>query len=118
MIARRYLLVAPTLAIGLMTSSAFAQNIPFSPNGSVRVGQSVVLKGVRSECGQPASAFRQLNGLPRSSLGRLSDGGVGTVQSRACGGATPARAIRFTAQKAGNEQLTIYDDVINITVTP
>jgi hypothetical protein len=118
MIARRYLLVAPAVAAGLMTSSAFAQNIPFSPNVSVRVGQSVVLKGVRSECGQPAMAFKQLNRIPKSSLGRLSDGGVGTTQSRACGGSTPARAIRFTAQKAGSEQLTIYDDVINITVTP
>lgn len=119
MIAGRYLLVAPTLAIGLMTSSVVAQNIPFSPNVSVRVGQSVVLKGVRgSECGKPALAFRQLSQLPKSSLGSLSDGGVGTTQSRACGGATPARAIKFTAQKVGSEQLTIYDDVINITVTP
>lgn len=114
----RHYLFASAFAAGLMSSSAMAQNIPFNANVTLRVGQSVVLKGVRGECGQAAPAFKQLNRLPKSSLGRLSDGGAGSTTSRSCGGPTPARAIRFTAQKAGSEQLTIYEDAITITVSP
>jgi hypothetical protein len=112
-----YDLLASAFAAGLISSSAAAQNIPFNPTVSVQVGQSVVLKGVRGECGQAAPAFKQLNRLPKSSLGSLSDGGTGTAASRACGRPTPVRAIRFTARKAGSEQITIYDDAITITVT-
>jgi hypothetical protein len=95
-------------------SSASAQQIPTNLSPTLKVGETVVIKGVRgSVCGQPAGP---LAGLPKSSLGRFSGGREGTVNSRACAGMTPARELRFTATKAGSETVSAYSDTVTITV--
>jgi hypothetical protein len=50
-------------------------------------------------------------------LGTFSDGGVGERYSRRCNGTTPARAVRFTATTPGQEQIEMFGDTIDITVT-
>lgn len=96
---------------------ALAAEIPYNAKPSIKVGQTIVLKGVRSDCGAAARSFKQIAGyLPSSKLGTFSDGGVGTVQSRSCGGPTPARAVRFTATAKGRESFTIAGDDFTITV--
>lgn len=87
-------------------------------NVSARVGDSVIIHGARgNECG-PAPSWevaREL--LPQLQTGTLGDGGVGTRQSRQCGGRVPARAILFTATSPGTEQISLYGDDIVIRVT-
>jgi hypothetical protein len=95
---------------------AMAQSIPTNLSPTVRVGQTVIIKGVRGrECGQAAGA---INNLPRSTLGTFSSGAAGTVNSRSCNGSTPARELRFTAKKPGTETITALGDSVTITVTP
>lgn len=96
---------------------ALAAEIPYNAKPSIKVGQTVVLKGVRSDCGEAAQSWKQIAGkLPTSKLGTFSDGGVGTVNSRRCKGVTPARAVRFTATEKGRESFTIAGDDFTITV--
>ncbi|GAB4541126.1 MAG: hypothetical protein Tsb0019_40940 [Roseibium sp.] len=85
---------------------------------TAKVGQSVVVHGSRGRCGGPPPDWEEVfAGLPQLSTGVWSDGGVGTRNSRACGGETPARAVVFTATDPGEERLTLYDDPITIRVT-
>jgi hypothetical protein len=104
------------LTVFCSSPPAIAQNIPTNLNPTVRVGQTVIIKGVRgSECGQAAGA---INNMPRSTLGTFSSGSAGTVVSRSCNGLTPARELRFTAKKPGTETITALGDSVTITVTP
>ncbi len=99
-------------------SEASAQSFPFNRNVTLKVGQSIVLKGVRgASCGQPPGGWRSVAGqLPQTAIGRYSDGGVGTVESSFCRGTTPARGVRFTATKPGSESLVIFGDQISVNV--
>lgn len=106
-------LLSSAALMATLVSPVSAQGIPFSPTVNMVVGQTVVIKGVRGECGQPSPPLRN---LPRSSLGTFSSGGVGTVNSRSCGGPTPARELRFTARRAGSETLVVYEDTVTINV--
>ncbi len=93
------------------------QQIRYKRDVTLTVGQSTVIHGARGECGQPPPAWdRVVRNLPQTVTGSFSDGGTGTRRSRRCGGLTPARAVRFTAEKAGSEQIELYGDPINITV--
>lgn len=95
---------------------SWAGDIPYQRSVSLSVGQSTILKGVRTECdGNRAPSFASLR-LPKPKTGRLSNGGTGTVESGSCGKTVPARAIKFTATKKGSESITIYKDRIKITV--
>lgn len=99
------------------TVSAVAADIPYRRNVVLKVGQSVVLKGVRPKCNRTrAPRFNRLRRLPSSRLGLLLDGGTGTVKSNRCGKVMPARAIKFRATRRGRETLSIYGDTISITV--
>jgi hypothetical protein len=100
----------------ICASPAFAQDIRPNLSPSLKIGQTVVLKGVRSKtCGQTPPPFAASE-APASSLGRFSPGRVGTMQSRSCNGATPAREVRFSATKAGSETLQVFGDSVTITV--
>lgn len=108
---------AAVFALVLFTDGALAQNIPYRPNVTLQVGESIILKGVRgNDCGA-APMWNHIAGrMPRSKLGRLSDGGRGVTDSGSCGKRVPARAVKFTAQRAGSERIVVFDDPISITV--
>jgi hypothetical protein len=110
-------LLAAFAATIACTTSASAQSIPANLSPTLKVGQTVVLKGVRAPtCGQTPPAFEALPGQPSSSLGNFSGGRVGTMNSRSCNGSTPAREVRFTAKKPGSETISVFGDSVTITV--
>lgn len=113
---RTFSFVATTAIIAASSfSPAIAQNIRSNLNPTVKVGQTVTIKGVRGrECGEQPGTVA----LPRSDLGTFSRGKLGTVNSRSCGGVTPAREVLFTAKKPGTQSLVIYEDPVTITVVP
>jgi hypothetical protein len=87
-------------------------------NVSARVGDSMIIHGARgNECGEAPSWDSARILLPSLQTGTLTDGGVGTRQSRQCGGRVAARAILFTATAPGTEQISLYGDDIVIRVT-
>ena len=87
-------------------------------NVSVQVGDAVIIHGARgNDCGVAPSWESARPLLPELVTGTLSDGGLGTRFSRACGGRIPARAILFTARVPGTEQTSLYGDEIHIRVT-
>ncbi len=121
--------VAP-LALSVMmfglagaTLDASAQDFRYHRSVTLKVGQSIVLKGVRnSNCGTRAPSWSSLaRQLPSTSLGSFSDGGAGTVQSDFCKKrfkikSVAARGVRFTAKQRGKQKLTIFRDPVSITV--
>lgn len=87
-------------------------------NVSLKVGESAIIHGARgNECGPAPSWESAKELLPELVTGTLTDGGVGTRNSRQCGGRVPARAILYTALKVGTEQTSLYGDDIVIRVT-
>jgi hypothetical protein len=110
--------ILAALALTIVCASpAFAQEIRGNMNPVLKVGQTVVLKGVRAPtCGQTPPAFAAMPGQPVSTLGTFSGGRIGTMNSRSCNGSTPAREVRFTAKKAGSETVSVFGDNVNITV--
>jgi hypothetical protein len=97
-----------------------AQMIPFRENVTVQVGQSVVVHGLRGECGalptpaRVAEATASLNA--QTSLGAFSFGAEGVRRSAACNGPTPARQTIFTATAVGQETIRVHGDTVRITV--
>ena len=109
-------LLVPEFALAKF-SYAGAQRIPYKRYVTLSVGQSTVIHGARGACGEAPPDWEEvIRGLPLSLIGSYSDGGLGVRRSRSCGGPTPARAVKFTAEKAGSEQIVLYGDPINITV--
>lgn len=94
------------------------QQIFYRELANLKVGQSLVVHGKRGPaCGeQPPEWQDVLKFLPELSTGVWSDGGVGFRVSRSCGGATPARAVVFTATRIGMDKFMLYNDQITITV--
>ena len=84
---------------------------------SPKVGDSVVIHGVRGDCGQEPPSWRNLApGFPSLKTGVLSEGRIGVRFSRACGGNTPAREVVFTAKRPGSEKITLFGDTTTIEV--
>jgi len=111
--------------LGLVISITVFSTVParsadfkFRKSVALKIGQSVILKGVRSrDCGAVAPGWSRVrHRLPKTKLGIFSDGGAGFTRSKHCGGRVGARGIRFTAKRAGNEQVTIFEDTVRITV--
>lgn len=85
----------------------------------MKVGQSIILKGVRNRDCLPNAvpAWNRISGdMPRSKLGTLSNGGGGTTASDSCGKVVGARGVKFTARQKGSETLRILGDTFRITV--
>ena len=81
------------------------------------MGQSQVIHGERGDCGKLPREWRDVRGhLPTSPLGEFSDGGLVRRHSMFCKGTTPARGIRFTATKAGIEEMYVTGDYMKIIV--
>lgn len=111
------LLMLGLIAFMTQVSGSLAGDIPYKQEVTLKIGQSAILKGVRGDCDSTrAPRYSDLTRLPKPKIGKLSNGGAGTVESDSCGGTVPARAIKFTANKAGTERITIYKDRIKITV--
>lgn len=106
------------LSLIVAATPAAAAEFAYNRDVSLKVGQSIVLKGVRAgDCGEVAPSWQDLSAaLPKPRLGSLSDGGTGVVDSRACKGRVAARGVRFTARKPGSESFVVFDDKITVTV--
>lgn len=116
-------MVRITLAIVLGMScgpAVLAEEIAFNyrPSVAIKPGKELLLKGVRGKnCNDPAPEWDEVVAkLPVSATGTFSDGGLGTVRSRKCGKAVPARGIKFTATTKGREKLTVFRDRVAVTV--
>lgn len=109
---------AVSIAMLVLPTSSLAKDMPYRSSVNVKVGQSVLVMGIRhKDCGAPARAFSHYKPqLPKSSLGTFSDGGVGTTRSSRCKGVVPARGVIFTARKPGKERLRIMGEPVAITV--
>jgi hypothetical protein len=106
-----------TIAFALTAVETHAKDFKYKRSVTLKIGQSVVLKGVRRGCGKSAPTWAGIKGrLPRSKLGSFSDGGTGTYSSVRCGRKVGARGVKFTAKKAGKEKLVIFLDPFRITV--
>jgi|GEM_PF-1598311 len=108
-----------SLAFSLLSAvPTQATDFKYRKSVTLNVGQSIILKGVRSHnCGDKAPSWSRVRSrLPKTKLGKFSNGGDGFTDSGSCGGRVGARGILFTAKKPGKEQLTIYKDKVRITV--
>lgn len=105
-------------ALAISTFTTDAKDFKYYKTVTLKVGQSIVLKGVRhNNCGDKAPSWIFLAGrLPFSRTGNFSNGGVGTMNSNKCGANVGARGIKFTAKKSGVEKLKIFGDKVKITV--
>ena len=110
------------MAAGLCLSAggvlADASNvIEWSPRVTVKVGEQVVLHGIRGErCGTLPGKNRLKTRFLKT--GKIAYGKPGVRESRSCGGLTPALEVIFTATAPGREVITVSGDQITVTVTP
>ncbi|MEO0402262.1 MAG: hypothetical protein AAF214_07785 [Pseudomonadota bacterium] len=103
-----FLLVVPALAED-------SNKIPTHRSIQVQVGQSIIVNGFRGACGaRPKNV--DPNRTRATRLGVLSNGKWGVVQSRTCGGWTPAVEVIFTAQKKGRETIEVAGTKIKVAV--
>lgn len=102
----------------LFWSPTSASDFKYRKKVTLKIGQSTILKGVRSPgCIDAVPSWQNLKReLPNSNLGTFSDGGSGVVKSNYCKKTVGARGIRFTAQRAGKERLRIFADPVRIIV--
>ncbi|MCD7059099.1 hypothetical protein [Pelagibacterium xiamenense] len=101
----------------ISASGVRAIDVEYRRSISLRVGESSVVHGARSNCGERAPDWETtLSRLPVLDIGTWSDGGEGRRYSRACGGPTPARGVVFTATRPGLVEFTLYGDPVTIHV--
>jgi len=100
--------------------SSPADNAPlvaYKPQVYMTVGQSKTIHAERSNCGElPRDWTDVAADLPPPALGSFSDGGLARRYSKFCKGTTPARAIVYTAARAGVEELMIQGDYLKVTI--
>lgn len=101
-------------------STAEAAHFKFNKSVTMKVGQRVVLKGVRNRrCGGRTPRWSTtVTRLPATRLGTYYNAGAGTAYSERCGATVPARGIGFTATRAGETTVKIFGDEIKIKVMP
>jgi hypothetical protein len=109
------LLAAVAVSLALLPLAASAETtIKYRKSVSVQVGQSIVVHGIRGECGAEPNLSSVT--LPKLETGELSLGKMGERTSNRCGGMTPAVEVIFTATKAGREKFEIEGDPISVRV--
>lgn len=92
-------------------------NIVYQRFVKLNVGETKVIHGRRSSCGQMPPEWDVIkNELPEMDIGTWSDGGIGIRNSRSCAGPTPARALVFTATTRGQRNINLYNDPVTIKV--
>ncbi len=106
--------------IGWRPWAAPADSAPivvYEPEVTMTVGESKVIHAERGDCGKLPRNWNEVeSNLPATALGTFSDGGLARRNSKFCKGHTPARAILFTAHRAGMEELKIEGDFMKVTV--
>jgi hypothetical protein len=112
------ILAAAALLLVFSSAGVAAQDFAYKRNPTLKVGQTIVLKGVRApDCRGDAPTWATIApGLPKPKLGKLSDGGAGHTMSNRCKGRVAARGVRYTATTPGTESFTIYDDKFTVVV--
>lgn len=81
------------------------------------VGESRLIHGDRGDCNGPAPGWEITTPrVPDTPLGTFSDGGLALRPSAYCDRAVPVRAVRFTASRAGSQEIRLLDDFMKITV--
>jgi len=115
-------LVIAAAAVFLSATAAFADNsnkVPYRKNVSVKVGQSIVIHGLRGECGMlpKESAVTAMEKRYRDiKVGKITAGKKGVRNSASCGGRTPVVEAIFTAQQKGRVKIDLFGDIISIRV--
>ncbi len=106
---------AAVLAVAAVPLSAqSSKRIDYQKSVTVSVGQSVVVHGIRGDCGKlPAKGDIT---LPALTTGKLSVGAAGIRRSNSCGGDTPAVQVIFTATTPGREKFEVQGDPISVRV--
>lgn len=105
-------------APGLLYAMSKPPLIVLRPHATMEVGESLIIHGERGDCGKPPPNWEYvLTRLPVSRIGTFSDGGIVRRNSNFCRGETPARAVTFTATRAGVEEFLVLGDVMRVTVT-
>lgn len=115
----RFLIFSILLILGFGTLSAKAGNVLYNPKIKLKVGQSIVMKGVRNrKCEKTtAPSMAALPKLPKLKTGTIRAAGVGKAESRHCKGVVPVRIIKFHAMRPGRENVKVYGDKFSIIVT-
>ncbi|MFM9860655.1 hypothetical protein RUR49_19535 [Pseudoxanthobacter sp. M-2] len=114
----RLLFASAVLALAVSVVASEAKEFPYNKRPIVKVGQTVVLKGVRApDCRGAAPTWAAIaGGMPKAAHGKFSDGGVGTTLSKSCNGTVAARGVLYTGSKAGSESFTIFGDKFTVVV--
>jgi hypothetical protein len=101
----------------LVASTASAERFRYRHSFVLSVGQSKVVYAVRHRDCKNTPSFARVRGrLPKTRLGRYSDGGAMTGKSRSCGKVVPVRGIRFRAARRGTETLTFFGYKVTLTL--
>jgi len=83
----------------------------------LNVGESRLVHARRGECGRRPPEWHEMeHELPDIEIGRFVDDGLGESQSDRCGGLTPARLVRFVAEKPGAEVFDLFQRKLKIVV--
>ncbi|MGL4497036.1 MAG: hypothetical protein ACRCXM_01280 [Beijerinckiaceae bacterium] len=111
----------PLLALILLLAGAGvaqAQTLQFSPQVTLKIGQSAILNGARAnQCGAPAPDWATVRTwLPPTDLGTFADAGLQKKFSDSCRGEVAVRAVRFTARKTGSERMRLFGDQLTVSV--
>jgi hypothetical protein len=110
------MLAVPFYLLGAASGNLSA-DVEYRRAISLRLGETSVVHGARSACGDAAPSWDHVRSkLPDIEIGIWSDGGEGKRYSRACGGPTPARGVRFTATASGLKEIKLYGDPVSIHV--
>lgn len=82
------------------------------------LGESRLIHGDRGNCdgGMLPEWHYTRQRVPVSHLGTFSDGGLARKMSNFCNAVVPVRAVRFTAQAAGEDEVRLLDDFVKIVV--
>lgn len=105
---------------GCSSLESFSETEYISPmtNVSLNVGESAIVHGAVDQCGQDSLTWSDITlQLPNPETGFFSNAGRGLIKSKRCGSAVTALKVRFTANKAGSERLTVLGDPMNIVVS-
>lgn len=119
-------ILASTLSLVtiFMLSASFVfgdevNHIPFKEKITVKVGESIVIHGLRGECGklpEPSEITAMEARYVDVKVGKIIAGKDGVRGSRSCGGLTPVVEAVFVAQKKGRVKLRLFGDEISIRV--
>ncbi len=96
-----------------------SNSVPYKERVNVKVGQGVVIHGLRGDCGKAPtkSAVASMEQKYRDiKVGKIVAGKAGVRRSRSCGGATPVVEAVFVAQKKGRVKIELFGDPISIKV--